>query len=45
MGLSNEEIARIVGWSMQTVEQVRARYVDEVRVISSLSQRINQARL
>jgi integrase len=45
MGLSNEEIARIVGWSFQTVEQVSARYVDELRVISSLSKRLNGQRL
>lgn len=42
MGLSNEEIARIVGWSLTTVEQVRTRYVDEMHVISALSNRLNK---
>lgn len=44
-GLMNEDIARIVGWSSQTVEQVRFRYVDEMRVMSSLAERLNATRV
>lgn len=44
-GLTNEEIARVVGWSLKTVEQVRSRYVDEARVVASISDRLNRGQL
>lgn len=40
MGLNDEEVARIVGWTAKRVAVVRARYVDEQRVIVSLVERL-----
>lgn len=40
-GLTDEQIARIVGWTAQKVGEVRARYVDEKRVIVSLVERLS----
>lgn len=40
-GLSDDEIARIVGWTSQRIAGVRARYVDEARVIVSLVDRLS----
>ena len=37
-GLTDEEIARIVGWTARRVGEIRARYVDEARVVISLEQ-------
>lgn len=39
-GLTNEEIARVVGWSPRAVEGVRMRYVDEARVVTSIAERL-----
>lgn len=39
-GLTDEEIARIVGWTAKRVSEIRARYVDEARVIVSLVDRL-----
>ncbi|WP_423301455.1 tyrosine-type recombinase/integrase [Sphingobium salicis] len=41
VGLSNEEIARIVGWAPEKVETIRKRYVDERRVVTELARRIS----
>lgn len=40
-GLTDEEIARIVGWTARRVGGVRARYVDEVRVVISMAERLS----
>ncbi len=40
-GLTDEEIARIVGWTAKRVANIRARYVDEARVIISLIDRLS----
>jgi integrase len=40
-GLTDEQIARIVGWTAKRVGEVRARYVDEARVIVSLVDRLS----
>lgn len=40
-GLTDDEIARIVGWTAKRVGEVRARYVDEARVVVSLLQRLS----
>ena len=40
-GLTDEEISRIVGWTAKRVSGVRARYVDEARVIVSLVDRLS----
>lgn len=39
-GLTDEEIARIVGWTAKRVAEIRARYVDEERVVISLVDRL-----
>jgi integrase len=41
-GLTDEQIARIVGWTARRIGEVRARYVDEARVITSMVDMINQ---
>lgn len=40
-GLTNDEIARVVGWTSKRVEAIRARYVDEARVVVSLVERLS----
>ena len=40
-GLTDEQIARIVGWTAQKVAAIRARYVDEARVVISLVDRLS----
>lgn len=40
-GLTDEEIARIVGWTARRVADIRARYVDEARVVVSLIDRLS----
>ena len=40
-GLTDEELARIVGWMAKRVEQIRARYVDEARVVVALAERLS----
>lgn len=40
-GLTDEEIARIVGWTAKRVSEIRARYVDEARVVVSLVERLS----
>lgn len=40
-GLTDEQIARILGWTAKRVGEVRARYVDEARVIVSLVERLS----
>lgn len=39
-GLTDDEIARIVGWTAKRVAEIRARYVDEARVVVSLVERL-----
>lgn len=40
-GLTDEQIARIVGWTAVKVAEIRARYVDEARVVVSLVDRLS----
>lgn len=40
-GLTDEEISRIVGWTAKRVGAVRARYVDEARVVVELTKRLS----
>lgn len=40
-GLTDEEIARIVGWTAKRIATIRARYVDEARVVVSLVDRLS----
>ena len=40
-GLTDEEIARTVGWTAKRISQIRARYVDEARVVISLVDRLS----
>lgn len=40
-GMTDDEIARIVGWTSRRVADVRARYVDEARVIVSMIERLS----
>ena len=39
-GFTDEEIARVIGWTAKRVAQVRARYVDEARVVVSMVDRM-----
>lgn len=39
--LTDEEIARIIGWTAQRIAEIPARYVDEERVIISLVERLS----
>jgi integrase len=40
-GLTDEEIHRIIGWSLGRINDMRARYVDEARVVVSLVERLS----
>lgn len=40
-GLTDEEIARIMGWSPKIVSDLRIRYVDEARVVTSIIERLS----
>lgn len=40
-GLTDEEIHRIIGWSLARINDMRARYVDEARVVVSLVERLS----
>lgn len=40
-GLTDEQIARIIGWSAKQVGEIRARYVDEARVVISMVERLS----
>lgn len=40
-GLTDDEIARIIGWTAKRISEIRARYVDEARVIVSLVERLS----
>ena len=40
-GLTDDEIARIVGWTAKRIGQIRSRYVDEARVVISLVERLS----
>lgn len=39
-GLTDQEIARIIGWTAQRIAEIRARYVDEARVVISIIDRL-----
>lgn len=39
--LTDEEIARIIGWDTKRIAEIRARYVDEERTVISLAERLN----
>lgn len=40
-GLTDEEIARIIGWTAKRISEIRARYVDEARVVIALAERLS----
>lgn len=40
-GLTDEQVAMIMGWTAKRVAEIRARYVDEERVIVSLAERLS----
>lgn len=40
-GLNDEQVAMIMGWTAKRVAEIRARYVDEERVIVSLAERLS----
>lgn len=39
--LTDDEISRIIGWTAKRVSEIRARYVDEARVVISLVERLS----
>lgn len=40
-GLTDQEIARIIGWTAIKIAEIRARYVDEARVVVSMVDRLS----
>lgn len=42
-GLTNQEIARIMGWTVAQVDTIRALYVDDAAVVVALGQRLTGA--
>lgn len=40
-GSTDEEIARTVGWTAKRIAEIRARYVDEARVVVELAKRLS----
>lgn len=42
-GLTDQEIARIVGWSETQVAEIRRRYIDEAHVVTSIVNRLTRA--
>lgn len=43
-GLTDDQIALIMGWSVQQVAAIRKRYVDEAAIVVAIAQRMNAAR-
>ena len=41
MGLTDQEVSKIVGWSESTVAEIRLRYVDQARVVVSIVERLS----
>lgn len=41
-GLTDEEIARIVAWSVESVSRIRRTYVDDAAIVVSIAKRINR---
>jgi integrase len=39
-GFTDEEIARVIGWTAKRIASIRARYVDEARVVVSMVDRM-----
>ncbi|WP_227711023.1 site-specific integrase [Novosphingobium ovatum] len=40
-GLTDEEIARTIGWTAKRISEIRSRYVDEAGVIVSMLERLS----
>lgn len=40
-GLTDDEIARVIGWTAKKIGEIRARYVDEARVVVSMVERLS----
>jgi integrase len=40
-GLTDDEIARTIGWTAKRISEIRARYVDEARVVVSMVERLS----
>lgn len=43
-GLTDQEIADIVGWNTKDVASIRIRYVDQARVVVAIAERLNADR-
>lgn len=42
-GLTDQEIADIVGWDMSDIASIRRRYADNSRVVIAIAERIAKA--
>jgi integrase len=42
-GLTDEEVAKIAGWSTKNVAAIREKYVDHSRIMMNLSERISNS--
>lgn len=40
-GLTDSEIGRVIGWAPDTIADLRVRYVDEARVVTSMLERLS----
>lgn len=40
-GLTDNEIATVLGWKASRISEIRARYVDEARTVISMAERLN----
>lgn len=40
-GLTDNEIATVLGWKASRISEIRARYVDEARTVISIAERLN----
>jgi len=44
-GATDDEAARVMGWQSKDISQIRARYVDEMRVVTSIAARLTVNRV
>lgn len=42
-GLTDQEIADIVGWNTKDIASIRARYADQARVVIAIGERLSRA--
>jgi len=43
-GLTDQEVANILGWTAKDIAEIRRRYVDEARVVVAIAERLAQSR-